>query len=416
MGREELVKLGEELRAAREARELTLADVEQQTRIRSKFLESLEAGELDTGLTETQVRGFVRNYAVALRLDPEATVQAYEEAKLPRRRGLLRRTNTPAPTLDPKRTTDTVMAVATEKTESSGGGSVRLLVLGMLALGFLAIAGAGIFLFIDNNNSTADPANPPLVVDVAASDTPLMDDMSTPPTLTPEPTAGGVIVAPQAEQALNANFDSLAIEILATQRTWVQVSIDDVVQFEGLMLPDTQINYEAQDRIDLRTSNAAGIDVFINGRSLGALGEQGTTFEQTFTLTGLLTPTPMASPTVTVAPATPTSDAGAALNVIPESSPTVALPSATPSLVQPQFTIPPAEASPVNSNAGVIIGPTATLQATVTLAQPDATLVQPTAALPSATPIQPTATEEILPTAAPLLPERQTRTPRPDES
>ena len=52
--------IGEKLRQERLARKLSLEQVAQQTRIRLRYLEALEKGELDSLPSLTQARGFIR--------------------------------------------------------------------------------------------------------------------------------------------------------------------------------------------------------------------------------------------------------------------------------------------------------------------------------------------------------------------
>lgn len=61
--------LGDMLRDARESQALSLEEVEAQTRIRVKFLEALEAGDLDELPSQAHARGFLRSYAQFLHLD-----------------------------------------------------------------------------------------------------------------------------------------------------------------------------------------------------------------------------------------------------------------------------------------------------------------------------------------------------------
>jgi cytoskeleton protein RodZ len=63
--------IGEKLRQERLARKLSLEQVAQQTRIRIRYLEALEQGELDSLPSLTQARGFIRTYAQYLKIDPE---------------------------------------------------------------------------------------------------------------------------------------------------------------------------------------------------------------------------------------------------------------------------------------------------------------------------------------------------------
>src|SRR5581483_7878935 len=72
--------LGSELREARQGRDLTLDQVEQQIRIRAKFLEALEQGNYAALPSPVQARGFLRNYARFLGLDGDLMVSRYDAA------------------------------------------------------------------------------------------------------------------------------------------------------------------------------------------------------------------------------------------------------------------------------------------------------------------------------------------------
>jgi cytoskeletal protein RodZ len=70
---------GEQLRAAREARKLTLQQVVQATRIRSYYIEAMEADDLSVMPSAVQARGFLRAYSTFLGLDFEALTQPAEK-------------------------------------------------------------------------------------------------------------------------------------------------------------------------------------------------------------------------------------------------------------------------------------------------------------------------------------------------
>src|SRR5512138_2569374 len=72
--------LGNELREARQQRDLTLDQAEKQTRIRAKYLEALEQGNYTVLPTPVQTRGFLRNYARFLGLDGDLMVAQYDAA------------------------------------------------------------------------------------------------------------------------------------------------------------------------------------------------------------------------------------------------------------------------------------------------------------------------------------------------
>lgn len=74
-------ELGKELTEARAARGLTLHDVERDTRISSKYIKALEAGELELLPAPVYARAFLRTYAQYLGLDAQKMVQQLPGAR-----------------------------------------------------------------------------------------------------------------------------------------------------------------------------------------------------------------------------------------------------------------------------------------------------------------------------------------------
>src|SRR5512142_344861 len=72
--------IGERLRTARQARGLTIQQAVSATRIKAKYLTALEEGDLDAFLSPVQLRGFLRNYAVYLRLDADDLLASFDAA------------------------------------------------------------------------------------------------------------------------------------------------------------------------------------------------------------------------------------------------------------------------------------------------------------------------------------------------
>jgi hypothetical protein len=85
--------LGPTLRAAREGKRWDIARAERETRIRARYLAALEAGDYHDLPDPVYTRGFVRNYARYLGLDPEWCVDLYRLETQPDERSA----RTPAP-------------------------------------------------------------------------------------------------------------------------------------------------------------------------------------------------------------------------------------------------------------------------------------------------------------------------------
>lgn len=69
--------LGELLRQRRMSLGLTLADLQNRTKIRGKYIEAIERGDFDVIPGDVYLRGFIRSIAGELGIDPGEAMQAY---------------------------------------------------------------------------------------------------------------------------------------------------------------------------------------------------------------------------------------------------------------------------------------------------------------------------------------------------
>src|SRR5687767_4607380 len=76
-----MARLGEALRTERERLGLTIEQAAEETRIREKFLRALENGDYQTLPGAVYTKGFLRNYAEYLKLDPDALIQQFQSER-----------------------------------------------------------------------------------------------------------------------------------------------------------------------------------------------------------------------------------------------------------------------------------------------------------------------------------------------
>lgn len=69
------------LKHRRESLEIALSEAEQATRIRLSYLEAIESGDYDSLKDDVYSRGYVRNYADYLGLDPKPIMKIYERER-----------------------------------------------------------------------------------------------------------------------------------------------------------------------------------------------------------------------------------------------------------------------------------------------------------------------------------------------
>jgi cytoskeleton protein RodZ len=322
-------ELGQMLREARESQGISLAEAEAQTRIRQKFIAALEAEDWSLLPNEVTTRGFLRKYASYLGVDEDAVLEQFQSrAKLP----------APEPV---------VVALAEReadyrpiemdlspppKRETPWGWIGAAIVL-------LALIAAALYIYFYQPNLVANLLalprslpSPAQVVGPESTATPTatvqVNRVTATPTATPEfavtdtptptPTEPpGEAETPEAAPASTATPTvetpafrpveriELVLDLLA--RSWTRVIVDGSLALEAVLEPGEQRTFEATEAISLRTGNAAGVQVTLNGQTLPALGGPGEVVEVIWRLVDgqIVQATPVPPPP----PETPTPEA-----------------------------------------------------------------------------------------------------------
>jgi cytoskeletal protein RodZ len=247
-----MASLGDEFRAAREARHLSLSDVSEQIHIRSVYLQSIEAEDWAAIAAPVYVRGFIRTYARFLGLDPESAVARYNE--------LL---GDEPPVL---------MAPSSYAPPSSAGPSVWVWLAGAAALILVAFVGYNYYQFQTGSEGGARTAAKP--VEIATL-------LVTPsPAVTPDEFASAAPSgAPAASAAASAapaasGAPKNALVIRVSEDSWLQVYVDGVQRIAELVPAGAEKVYHGKTAT-VRAGNAGGVDVIVGGKDV---------VERTFTI------------------------------------------------------------------------------------------------------------------------------------
>jgi cytoskeleton protein RodZ len=298
-------ELGHILREAREARGLTLPQAQAKTRINLRFLEALENGEYNALPTAVHVRGYLRNYARFLNLDPEPLLERYEAAQsrpaaappAPAANGA--GAQSPIPTREDQPFFVPASLQLGGGVERDSGSAMRWIIIAALIVAIFLVANrfiplltngqdgtqaltesgmgflAGLFSDDEADDAEAavsfeDPIEPDDgrdIINTGANFTPMQ----------PEPTP----------QSLPATLETIQLRLEVTERAWMRVTIDGQVAFEGLARRgEGPFEWEARQEARFLTGNGAGIYVTINGIELGRLGERGAVVEEVWSTAG----------------------------------------------------------------------------------------------------------------------------------
>lgn len=254
--------LGDRFRAAREARDLSLSEVAEQIRIRSVYLAAIEEERWSAIGASVYIRGFLRTYARFLGLDPETVVNEFNAA------------TEPPPAEEP------ASVEASVRSRPSPRGPLLLWTLGVVAVLLVA--------FVVYNELTmrrerapiaAASIAPTMAASPAAGESPASGASPLPgiPS-SASPLPGG---SPAGVAVLSAGPNSLALVFSAP--TWLRVTVDGSVSMEGTFPAGTTKTFHGRKAL-VRLGNAGGVEIYVDGKSVGKLGKSGDVVERAFTL------------------------------------------------------------------------------------------------------------------------------------
>ncbi len=237
--------VGSRLRAARAAKQLSLRDIADTTKISIGALEALEENDVARLAGDICTRGFVRSYAAEVGLDPEQTLRDFM-AQVPAER----------------------IAEGTKYDNRSHEHDVyqsqQRMARTVLALVLVGVPMAALLFFFwirGVPSGTGTPVAPATAVEPEPAPPPRLD----PPVRADPPTP--IEPGPQAP---------LTIVLSPRGDCWVSLRLDGESVFRRVMHAGERESYEADDEIVLNIGDAGAFAFVINqqeGRSLGASGE-----------------------------------------------------------------------------------------------------------------------------------------------
>ena len=339
--------LGEWLRQRREELGISLEQAEVETRIRRRYLVALETEDLVSLPDPIVGRGFLRNYAAYLGLDPTAADTRYTQSGAP-----------PPPAVPVDESAfrgDSFHPVSLHHMPGFRGRRAwvaGLVVAAIVIVALLIWQGAPyVYRWFYASRYAARPTATSaavLATDQLAAAPTLKVAATTPTRTKPAATATTEATAsPEVTPTLTRTpspspspsppiYTGIFMELVFTGTSWIQVTVDGVREFQGELTTDTYRSWYGEERIELRVGNAGVVLVTLNGQSLGTLGANGEVVDRVFeqagegwaevtaTITPTLEFTPEPSPAPTSRPTrTPTTAPTARIEPSATISPTI---------------------------------------------------------------------------------------------
>lgn len=238
--REQLVELGNLLRAARQQQGHTLEALAETTLIRPSLMAAIEQGDLDALPEPVYIRGLIRRYGDALQLDGETLASQFFTPPRIQRRSWQ---ETPAAQLRPLHLY---------------GAYFMLLLAAISGLSYLLRQTAP-------EVTVLPPLDPLNGTQVGPEVRPSAGDVPAEPA--PQPTD------PQSP---------IKVKMTMTAQSWLRITSDGKTEFEGILQPGDSRLWTADQALTIRAGNAGAVMVSYNERQAEALGQPGMVREITY--------------------------------------------------------------------------------------------------------------------------------------
>lgn len=276
-------EIGPMLQQARKDRGLSLAEVEQATKIRKRYLQGLERDDYGALPDAIYARGFLKTYANFLGLNGEELAWQLKNRRAPRRERYGGATSRPRATFDePLITPGGLSGTGNRRVR---GTTVLAILVGLVALG----AVIGTLYFIGRGSGTA-AEDPPPARQSAEDGAGGGQASERARNANAEPQSDRAAEDGGQSAAADAADDPPAPEVVSAVITvdgspsWLQIQSDGEVVLEEVAQPGFRQTFEAREQIVINTGNAGAVSVEVNGQDLGALGENGEVLTREYNL------------------------------------------------------------------------------------------------------------------------------------
>ena len=291
-----MTSIGETLRRERLKRNLELGQIAQELKIASRFLEAIEAGQLDKLPGGVFTKSFIIQYARLLGLDEEMIA------------GEVQRTLEPPPEVPtslgaPKPADSAIRVPRVEEWKTVSEGRFRwssslfaaalVVVVMLLCSGLYALyawwqrAHLSVAAYQRPPVAAVQQAPPPTRVEQPPSPAVQPSTVPTgtqPPAGSPAPApstpqSAPPVTAPSAVPVASAPASHpnapVRVELTAEEPVWILVRSDGKYSFSGTLNAKESRIVEATSTVLLRLGNAGGVAITLNGKPVGPVGPKG---------------------------------------------------------------------------------------------------------------------------------------------
>jgi cytoskeletal protein RodZ len=290
-------EIGTAIQGRRETLGLSLDDIEQHTHIQGHYAKLIENGDFTSFPSPIQARGMLSNYADFLEMDSNAVLLRYADALQTRLSIFQASSEAPKPKPAPSsrqipRLPRWLGNILSPDVAIFGTIGIVIVFVTIWAIGRTITT---------TEARVSQPTAPPLASVLLPSATGEPFPTATnPTTATPETVIideGITEEETAAPTLLPISQAAIQLYIIVHQRAYLKVTVDGIVEFEGRVIPGSNLPFSASQQIEVLTGNAAALQIFFNDIDLGTLGIYGEVVNLIYTRDGAILPTAQPTPT-----------------------------------------------------------------------------------------------------------------------
>lgn len=257
-------QIGPILEKRRLEKGLSLKEVEQATKIRTRYLEGLEREDPTVLPDPVYARGFLKTYANFLGLDGERLSRELRDRRVPRRE---RQLNHDPGTSDFEQPLITPGGIGGAERRRVSGATVLTVVLAVLLLA--AVIGALYYVGSRSAGSGAEDSSEEPAVE---QEDPGPAQKGPATETTTGSAAGGTV--DEAEDEAASETVPVTVRVIGAP-AGLTVSVDGTVALDHFAQPGFSQTFEAQNSVTVSTANAGAVEVEVDGENQGRLGRNG---------------------------------------------------------------------------------------------------------------------------------------------
>lgn len=250
--------IGNFLRERREARGISLIEVEKDLKIRKKYLQALEEGNIDVIPGKTYLVGYLRNYSKYLGIDEESINQIIQTYS-----------NLEKPESDLEKTKEKNIYLKTKDRSLFEKKRFFFPIKYVYLTSFVLIIFIGLFLL---NRSLKEAQDFPVPSPEIGNETDInieekADDISA---LTEEliESESEAIIAEYSTEDSFLTKKLPILKLIASDRTWVKILSEDKIIFEGILFEGEEFFWETDQVLEIITEYPTKVETYYDDESI----------------------------------------------------------------------------------------------------------------------------------------------------